>query len=64
MIDSVKLSLVAEALSRIPCPDCGKCHKVEINCYGSALRPVVSYKFPDGACSGFKELVSKRLSVL
>lgn len=64
MIDSVKLSQFAEELSNMPCPVCGKCHKVELSYMETAphLRSILFYKFPEGACDSFKDFVKTFLS--
>ena len=66
MIDSSKLSQLAEELSNTPCPVCGKCHKVELHYHETAphLLPILFKDFPEGACDGFKEFVKSRLSTL
>lgn len=57
MVDSVKLSQFAEELSNMPCPVCGKCHKVELrireesNIYFDSI----GFSLPNGSCEGFKE---------
>ena len=63
MLDQIKLSEFARELSSTPCPECGEYHKVEFNVRkGTEHLDVISYKFPNGVCNGFKELVKERLS--
>lgn len=60
------LSSVAEELSMIQCPECGKFHKVsfDVRETASGLPDMVFPDFPDGACESFKELVKSRLRTL
>ena len=60
MIDSSKLSQLAEELSNTPCPVCGKCHKVVFK----VEKEIISYRFPEegNICLGFKEFVINRLN--
>ena len=63
MLDQFKLSEIAQELSSTPCPECGGFHDVELNVRkGTVHLDVVSYKFPNGVCNGFKELVKSRLN--
>ena len=57
MIDSVKLSQLAEELSNTPCPVCGKCHKVELHVReeSDAYMDSIGFLLPNGSCEGFKE---------
>lgn len=63
MIDSVKLSQFAEELSNMPCPFCGKCHKVVLNNRGGdAYNDEIGFRLSEGSCEGFKEHLINLLS--
>lgn len=59
MSNSVKLSLLAEELSCVPYPVCGKCHKVSFEKVdvSMGLQPLWFPVFEGGTCEGFKVLV-------
>lgn len=61
MIDSVKLSQFAEELSNMPCPVCGKCHKVVLKVERTESLDFIKVSHESDTCDGFKLLVNERL---